>query len=89
MLLVHSKNLLLVGNTEFLLIAYLSGISSSWPGHWQWQIQGRGPGGPTPPPPLFFDQNEAQRAKKIFFPLSEGLDPPLTGKCKITFGGWL
>ena len=33
MLLVHSKNLLLVGNiinyTEFLLTAYLSGISSS------------------------------------------------------------
>ena len=68
MLLVHSKNLLLVGNiinyTEFLLTAYLSGISSSWPGHWQWQIQGRGPGGPTPP--LFFDQNEAKEPKKIF-----------------------
>ena len=49
----------------------------------QWRIQGRGPGGP---PPLFFDQNEARGAKKIFWdpalPLSQGLDdrtppPPL------------
>ena len=32
-------------------------------------------------PPLFFDQNEARRAEKIFWdtgpPLCEGLDPPL------------
>ena len=36
---------------------------------------------PTPPPPPFFDQNEAQRAKKIFWgdralPLSQDLDDP-------------
>ena len=46
---------------------------------------GEGPGGPAPPAPIFLDQTEAQRAKKIFFesvpqhpppPLSEGLDPP-------------
>ena len=43
---------------------------------------GEGPAGPVPP--LFFDQNEAQRAEKNCFgdrpppsPLSEGLDPPL------------
>ena len=30
----------------------------------QWRIQGRGPGAR---PPLFFDQNEARRAKKHFF----------------------
>ena len=46
----------------------------------QWWIQGRGPGEPAPP--LFFNQNEAQRAEKNFFgapppPLSEGLDPPV------------
>ena len=55
---------------------------------------GEGPGTPAPPPPIFLDQTEAQRAKKIFFetapplcqglddwapPLSEGLDPPLCG----------
>ena len=45
--------------------------------HPQWRIQGRAP-------PLFFDQNEAQRAEKNVFgeplppsPLSEGLDLPL------------
>ena len=53
---------------------------------------GEGPGGPPTPPPLFLNQTEAQRAKKIFFktrptlsqgvddralPLSEGLHPPL------------
>ena len=43
---------------------------------------GEGPGGPGPP--LFFDQNEAPRAEKIFLQtgssLSEGdLDPPLRG----------
>ena len=90
MLLVHSKNLLLVGNiinyTEFLLTAYLSGISSSWPGHWQWQIQGRGPGAPNPTP-LIFRPKWGPKGQKKFFPLSKGLDPPLTGKCKITFGG--
>ena len=41
-------------------------------------IQGRCPGGPAP---LFFDQNEAQRAEKNFLetppPLSQGLDLPL------------
>ena len=44
---------------------------------------GEGPGGARPP--LFFDQNEAQRAEKIFLettpPLSKGVDdslpPPL------------
>ena len=49
--------------------------------------------GPWGPPPLFLDQNEAQRAEKIFCeagptlflglddpPFSEGLDPPLPGK---------
>ena len=49
----------------------------------QWWIQGRGPG--VRPPPLFLDQTEAQRAKKIFLetahpppPLfSQGLDPAL------------
>ena len=54
-----------------------------------WRFPGRGPGGPAPP--LFFDQNEARRAEKIFLetvpppslisahplPLSEGLDQPL------------
>ena len=55
---------------------------------------GDGPGGT--PPPLFLDQTEAQRAKKLFFwrpafpppqpplpPLSQGLDPALqnTGVC--------
>ena len=30
----------------------------------QWQIQGRGPGDPRP---LFLDQTEARRAKKLFF----------------------
>ena len=43
---------------------------------------GEGPGGSAPP--VFLDQTEAQRAKKIFFesvppPLFEGLDPPLCG----------
>ena len=42
----------------------------------QGRIQGRGP-----PPPPFFDQNEAQRAKKNFggdraLPLSQDLDDP-------------
>ena len=46
----------------------------------QWRIQGRGSG--VGPPPLFLDQTEAQRAKKIFLetaqpPCSEGLDPAL------------
>ena len=47
-----------------------------------------GEGAAGPVPPLFFDQNEAQRAEKNCFgdrpppspspsPLSEGLDPPL------------
>ena len=43
------------------------------------------PGGPAPLAPIFLDQTEAQRAKKIFWspspppPLSEGLDPLLCG----------
>ena len=40
-----------------------------WELQGQWRIQGRG----SRPPPLFFDQNEAQRAKKHF--LETG--PPL------------
>jgi len=58
----------------------------------QWRIQGRGPGGP---PPLFFDQNEARRAKKIFWdtalPLSQGLDdrtPPLIWRSGSTTVQW-
>ena len=45
----------------------------------QWRIQGRDPGGPGLP--LFLDQTETRRAKKIFFgdrppphPPSKGLD---------------
>ena len=43
-------------------------------------VAGADPGG-RPPPPRFFDQNEAQRAKKIFLgdralPLSQDLDDP-------------
>ena len=42
----------------------------------QWRIQGRGRG--ARPPPLFFYQNEARRAEKIFWrpgpPLSQRLD---------------
>ena len=46
----------------------------------QWPIQGRGLG--VRPPPLFLDQTEAQRAKRIFLetahpPFSEGRDPAL------------
>ena len=62
------------------MLPHLSGVP-------QWRIQGRGPGGP--PPQLFFDQNEARKAEKIFFGnraplLSQGLDdrpsppPPLS-----------
>ena len=36
-----------------------------WELQGQWRIQRRG--SRAPPPPLFFDQNEAQRAKKKFF----------------------
>ena len=62
-----------------------------------YQNSGRSRRGAQPnPPPLFLDQTEAQRAKKLFFwrlafpppqpslpPLSQGLDPALqnTGVC--------
>ena len=50
---------------------------------------GEGPRGPAPPPPLFLDQTEAWRAKKVFWdwalffspPLSDGPDPPLYSPC--------
>ena len=74
----YSRRLFLPTVFWFLLWTHLT---SKFAVTLQWQIQGRGPGGP--PPPLFPDQTEARRAKKIFFgdqppPVSKGLDdrPP-------------
>ena len=61
-------------------------LNSHAPGFWelqgQWRIQGRGPGDPGPP--LFFDQNEAQRAEKRS--VSQGLYPPLKALLFSTLG---
>ena len=50
-------------------------------GLWWDRSRGGSRGEAHPPPPPFFDQNEAQRAKKIFWgdralPLSQDLDDP-------------